>query len=52
MQCIRLQQPTIEFDGLQQLAQSRDRTAGLGGIAGLGNRHVYRLGLAAGLGVR
>ena len=42
MQCVRLNQHTLLFDGLQQLPQGLNLTTSVSGVGGLGNRHVNR----------
>ena len=50
MQRIRLHQHSLELHPIQQLAEGRDLTAGIGGVGGLGNRHAQAVGIQAHLG--
>ena len=47
MQCVRLNQHTLQFDGLQQLPQGLNLTTSVSGVGGLGNRHAQALGVEA-----
>jgi hypothetical protein len=47
MQRVGLHQQAVELDAIQQLAQSRDLAAGIGGVGVLGNRNAQRVGVQA-----
>jgi hypothetical protein len=47
VQCVRLNQHTLQFDGLQQLPQGLNFTTSASGVGGLGNRHAHALGVEA-----
>jgi len=45
MQRVGLHQQDVELDTNQQLAQSHDLAAGIGGVGVLGNRNAQRVGV-------
>jgi len=47
MQRVGLHQQAIELDTIKELAQSRDLTAGIGGVGVLGDRHPKGIGVQA-----
>ena len=49
MQGIRLDQQPFELHPIQQLAQRRDLTAGIGGVGALCDRHAEVVGIQADL---
>lgn len=50
MQRVRLHQQPLEINPIQQLAQRRDLTTGIGGIGALLDRHAEAVGIEADLG--
>jgi len=50
MQCVRLNQQPLELRAIQQLAQRRDLTTGIGGVGALGNGQAQTVGVEAHLG--
>jgi hypothetical protein len=50
MQRVRLHQQPLEIHAIQQLAQRRDLTAGIGGVGALGDGHTQAVGVEAHLG--
>ncbi len=45
MQRVRLHQQTFQFHAVQELPQSRDLAAGVGGVGALGDGHAQRVGV-------
>jgi len=50
MQRVRLHQQPTELDAIEQLAQSLDLAATVGGVGVLGDRHAEAVGIQAHLG--
>ena len=50
MQCVRLDQQPLELHAIQQQAQRRDLTTGIGGVGALGDGHTQAVGVEAHLG--
>ena len=50
MQCVRLHEQPLELHAIQQQAQRRDLTTGIGGVGALGDCHTQAVGIKADLG--
>ena len=50
MQHVGLHQQAVEINAIQQLAQSRDFAAGIGGVGVLSDRHAQAVGVVTHLG--